>query len=116
MKTVLLEVRALEDSFADMRRVVATGQPDSGARISFASFDLLWKTLTPNRLRLLQALTGAGPTGVRELARRLGRDVRGVHADAQALASAGLIDKSEHGKLHFPFDAVHVDFMLKKAA
>jgi len=30
--------------------------------------------LNPNRWAILKALTGAGPLGVRELARRVGRD------------------------------------------
>jgi hypothetical protein len=40
---------------------------------------------------------------------------RNVHADAQALAKAGVIDKNADGKLSFPYDAVHADFMLKAA-
>lgn len=116
MNTVLIEVRSLADSFADMRHELQQGTTEAQPRISFASFDLLWKTLTPNRMRLIDALTGAGETGVRELARRLGRDVRAVHADAQALVQCGLVDKSKGGKLHFPYDAVHVDFMLKEVA
>jgi predicted transcriptional regulator len=52
---------------------------------------------------------------VRELARRVGRDVKGVHTDARALLLAGLIDKTEDGKLSFPYDAVRVEFVLKAA-
>lgn len=115
MKTIILEVRSEDDVFADIQRRLDSGQPDPYARISFVSFDLLWKVLTPARWTLLQILTGAGPLGVRELARRVGRDVKGVHTDAQALVQCGLVDKTEGGKLSFPYDAVHVDFMLKAA-
>lgn len=51
--------------------------------------------------------------GVHELARRVGCEVKGVHTDAQALVSCGLIDKTDDGKLSFPYDAVRVDFMVK---
>lgn len=65
----------------------------------------------------MQALTGAGPLGVRELARRVGRDVKGVHTDAAALLACGLIDKADDGALHFPYSSVHVAFeTLAKAA
>jgi hypothetical protein len=40
----------------------------------------------------------AATLGVRELARRVGRDVRSVHADAGRLASIGLIHKTADGK------------------
>lgn len=116
MNTVLIEVRPLESSFEQMRRSVREGIQETQARISFATFDLLHKTCTPRRMRLLSAMTGAQPMGVRELARRVGRDVRAVHADAQALVAAGLVDKLEGGKLHFPYDAVEVGFTLPAAA
>lgn len=35
-------------------------------RISFSSFDVLWKVLAPNRMALLQTLAGAGPVTLRE--------------------------------------------------
>jgi hypothetical protein len=41
--------------------------------------------------------------------------VRAVHADCTALAAAGVIDRTAEGKYLFPYDAVHVDFMLKAA-
>lgn len=57
-----------------------TGKAGKSARISFASPDLLWKVLTAKRWELLKALCGAGPVSIRESARRVGRDVKAVHA------------------------------------
>ena len=51
---------------------------------------------------------------IREAARRVARDVKAVHADVQALIQAGVIDRTEAG-IVFPYDAVHVDFMLTAA-
>jgi predicted transcriptional regulator len=83
----------------------------------------IWRVVHPvrgsghsaNRWRLIEALTGAGPLGVRELARREDRVVKGVNTDAQVLVLCGLIDKTDDGKLSFPYDAVRVDFMVKAA-
>jgi predicted transcriptional regulator len=113
MKTVTLSVasrqavkqRAL-DAFAGKRR---------GAHISFASADLLWKVLTAKRWELLKAMAGGGAMTLREAARRVERDVKAVHGDVHALLAAGVLRKSEDGKIEFPFDAVHVDFVLKAA-
>lgn len=52
---------------------------------------------------------------IREAARRVGRDMKAVHGDVQALIKAGVIHKEGRG-IVFPFDAVHVDFMLTRAA
>ena len=49
---------------------------------------------------------------LREAARRAGRDVKAVHGDVHA---AGVLRKNVDGKIQFPFDAVHVDFVLKAA-
>lgn len=50
----------------------------------------------------------------RGIARRVGRDVRRVHTDVHSLPAVGLIERDEAG-LRFPYDAVHVDFVLKAA-
>lgn len=85
-------------------------------RISFESFDLLWKVLAPNRMAIVQTLAGAGPVTLREAARRVGRDVRAVHSDVHMLLQAGVLRKDAEGRIEFPYTAVHVDFMLKAAA
>jgi predicted transcriptional regulator len=52
---------------------------------------------------------------IREAARRAERDVKAVHGDVHALLNAGLLQKTDDGRIVFPFDAVHVDFLLKAA-
>ena len=113
MNTVTLSVASRDDV---TRRALAAfdGQAQS-SHISFASAELLWQTLTRKRWELLQAMTGQGVLSIREAARRVGRDVKAVHGDVQALLNAGVIDRTGEGIL-FPYDAVHVNFMLTKAA
>ena len=83
--------------------------------VDFASAELLWRVLAPNRLEILRAMCGAGPLALREIARRVGRDVKGVHTDVHALLGAGVVDRSDEGFV-FPFDAVRVEFTLQAAA
>ena len=90
------------------------GKPQA-ARISFATPELLWKVLTAKRWGLLKAMAGEGPLSMREVARRVDRDVKAVHGDVHALLDAGLVDKTENGRIEFPFDAVRVDFTLRAA-
>jgi len=113
MTTVTIEVSDIETT---KRRTKAAfrGEPQ-GCFITFLSHEELWATLTANRWSILKALTGAGPLGVRELSRRVGRDVKGVHTDAQALVSAGVIEKTDDGKLVFPYDEVRLELVLKAA-
>jgi predicted transcriptional regulator len=86
-----------------------------GTVISFESPALLFKLLTGKRWELLKLMTGAGPITIREAARRSGRDVKAVHSDVHKLLSTGILQKTDNGRIHFPFDAVHVDFILKAA-
>ena len=48
---------------------------------------------------------------LREIARWVRRDVKGVHTDVHALLEAGVVDRSEDGFV-FPFDAMRVEFTL----
>jgi predicted transcriptional regulator len=52
---------------------------------------------------------------IREIARRVGRDVRAVHSDIHVLLRAGVLEKAAEGGVVFPYDAIHVDFLLKAA-
>ena len=115
MKTVVLEVRSLEENLAAAARAMRARSTERDARIGFASPELLWRVLTVKRWELLKALCGAGPLSVREVARRVGRDVKAVHGDVTALAAAGLVDRDNRGRVEFPFDAVKVEFLLKAA-
>jgi phosphomannomutase len=76
----------------------------------------MWRVLTPNRWAVLEVMTGAGPLALREIARRVGRDVKGVHTDVHALLGAGVLNRTESGAFEFPYEAVHVDFTLRAAA
>ena len=113
MSTVTIGVASLSE--AQRRASAAFRGKKQGARISFASEDLLWKTLTPKRWALLKLMAGHGSMAIREIARRVGRDVRAVHSDIHVLLRAGVLEKSTEGGVVFPYDAIHVDFLLKAA-
>lgn len=114
MNTVVIGVSSREEANARFMRALETGKPQ-GAYRSFESTAELWRTLSPKRWDVLKAMTGAGALSLREVARRVKRDVKGVHTDVHALLNAGLLDRTDDGKIIFPFDAVHVDFMLQAA-
>ena len=113
MKTVMLAVESI-DSVAERAKQALKGKPQ-GDYISFASLDLLWKILAPNRMAILKTLTGSEPLALREIARRVARDVKAVHTDVQMLLKAGILEKNDADKIVFEYDAIHVDFMLKAA-
>ena len=112
MKTVTISVSSMDET--KHRFLTAFKGKPQGAHISFPTVELLWKVLVPNRMALLRALTGAGVVSIREAARRVNRDVRAVHSDVTALINAGVINRTEDG-IEFPYEAVHVDFIMKAA-
>jgi predicted transcriptional regulator len=115
MKTVILDVQAPDAVLSDFVAVWKTGQAQPTARIRFATPELRWKVLTAKRWELLRALCGAGPVSIREVARRVHRDVKAVHGDITALVNAGVLNRVEGGGSEFPYDAVKVEFLLQAA-
>ena len=113
MKTVTLSVESIE-SAKQRAKQAFQGKPQ-GAYISFASLDLLWKILAPNRMAILNVLTSCEPLALREIARRLNRDVKAVHTDVQLLLKSGVLSKTENGQIYYDYDAIHVDFLLNAA-
>jgi len=113
MKSVIMDV-ADEETVFNRAREAFKGKPQ-GSRISFASVELMFRVLTERRWELIKAMAGQGPMSIREAARRVERDVKAVHGDVQALLKAGVLWKTEDGKIEFPFDQIHIDAVVKAA-
>lgn len=113
MKTVTMDVATREE--VRRRALEAFKGKKQRARISFATAELLWKVLTAKRWEVLKAMAGQGPLTIREVARRVQRDVKAVHGDVHALINAGLLDRTETNRVAFPFDAIRVEFTLRAA-
>jgi predicted transcriptional regulator len=113
MKTVTFAVSSPEE--VTRRAAAAFRGTRQGARVSFASPELLFSVMTPKRWELIRAMAGAGAMSIREAARRVERDVKAVHGDVHALLDAGVLQRDEDGRVVFPFDAVRVDFVLRAA-
>lgn len=114
MRTVTLGVSSVEETKKQLS--AAFRGETAGEFISFATVDLLWKVLTTRRWNILQAMAGQGEMTIREISRRVKRDVKAVHGDVQTLLQAGVLDRAESGRVTFPYDAVRVDFTLRTAA
>jgi predicted transcriptional regulator len=113
MRTVTLEVSSRQATTRRFLRAFEGQQ--QGEFISFETPALLFKVLTQKRWELLSVMTAAGPMTLREAARRVQRDVKAVHGDVHALLDVGILQKTEGARIVFPFDAVHVNFILRAA-
>ena len=110
--TLTFGIRSLAEFFDDTPDVPDEDLVFAGAAYSFPTYDALHKALAPNRVAILEAMMGQGPLSIREVARRVGRDFKGVHTDVTSMLSQGLLYKSEDGRMVFPYDAIRFDFTL----
>jgi predicted transcriptional regulator len=115
MKTVTLDVQPLAESLSDCAQAWRTGKQETPARISFATPELLWGVLTVQRWKRVKATAWQSAMSLREAARRVGRDVKSVHADVHALLNAGVLCRTDSGAIEFPCYAAHVDVTLRAA-
>jgi len=90
----------------------AEGGAYQGERLNFESPAAFFGQLTELRWNMVREMLGAGRIGVRELARRLGRDVRRVHDDAHVLVGLGILEQDADGRLICPFADIHIDMHL----
>ena len=83
--------------FVDAWRRAERGEAVDERHLSFESWEGLARVLSGKRLELLRHLHRHPARSIAELARALGRDYKRVHADVEALAAAGLIDRTPGG-------------------
>lgn len=114
MQTLIIDVATIEEVKASMKAAFR-GEPQ-GCRYSFASEERLLEVLNGRRWAILKALAGQGPVGMRELARRLGRDIKPLSRDTKALTDCGLIDKHPDGKVEFPYNGVELAIGFRQVA
>jgi predicted transcriptional regulator len=88
---------AMARRFVDAWHRAERGEAVDEHHVSFESWERLIGVLTPRRLELMRHLHRRPAVSIAELARALGRDYKRVHADVEALAAAGLIDRTPAG-------------------
>lgn len=103
---------------AGARAVAAMKAIDAGRPVKpyfgaeFSEIGLMLAVFTPKRWELIAALREAGPATVAELARRLQRHYKNVHADVKLLIEWMAIERGEDGRVHVPWSEIVVDMKL----
>ena len=109
-----LTITLQPDWCASLRATARRAQAPTyqGEVLNFEIPGVFFSRLSEKRWRLVHALQGQGKLAVRELARRVGRDVKRVHEDVQAQAELGLVERGDAGGVPCPFASVHIDIHL----
>lgn len=105
---------ALRAAGARARKGIEEGHYQ-GEFLNFETPGQFFGRLTERRWAIVREMQGAGPMSQRELARRVGRDVKRVYEDVQALIELGLIEKTSNGEIECPYGDIYVDMHLKAA-
>ena len=119
MRTLSVRVESLTDTLAGV--AAAWKAAEAGRHVAaqeafaFPSWETLHDLLNANRMEIVRVMAGKGPMRVRDVAARVGRDIKNVHGDLTRLAKNGMIDKTADGFV-FPYDRIHVEFDLEAAA
>jgi predicted transcriptional regulator len=91
--------------FVQAWRRAERGESVNERHLAFESWDALTRVMTGKRMELLRYVHRHKVSSVRALAKALERDYSNVHADVQALTSAGLLD-ADDGLLQADYDVI----------
>ena len=97
------------------KRALAGQAVEAEPTLNFGSYDDMHRVLAPSRLAIVKALSGQGALSIREVARRVERDIQAVHRDVTTLINAGVIDRTDGG-IEFPYTRIHFEFDVSAAA
>ncbi len=117
MKKRTLTIRLTPDWKSGLRAAARKAQARTyrGEELAFETPAMFFGKLTERRWELVRTLQGKGAMSIRELARRVERDVKRVHEDVAILTELGLFERGEDG-IACPFARIHVDIELAVAA
>jgi hypothetical protein len=77
------------------------------AHVTFENWQTFARVMTANRLEILRHVHRSPTATILALARALNRDYKRVHEDVDALAAAGLLERTEGG-LRADYDAIQI--------
>jgi predicted transcriptional regulator len=97
--------------FADAWHRAERGEAFHERHLAFESWDALARVVTGKRMELLRYVRHHEVASIRALAKALGRDYSNVHADVQALMSAGLLDAA-NGGIRADYDAIETKIAI----
>lgn len=104
---------AMAERFVAAWHRTEAGTAVAERHLSFDSFETMTRVLTPRRIDLLRALRHRSLASVAALSREVRRDYRRVHADVDALAAAGLIERTPgNTSLRAPYDVIRTEIVL----
>ena len=100
VRRITIGIRHPDESLREAKEVaqrIKVGEklPERGEELYFADLATLRKALSPKRLALLWAIVEHEPRSVRELAERVGRNIKNVSQDLAFLSRLGLIELKE---------------------
>jgi predicted transcriptional regulator len=104
-----IRVQSLDETLRAVASAMKNNRPEATPGLSFPTYDLMHRVLAPKRLDIIRAMAGQGLLAYREVARRVGRDYKGVHNDITALIKAGVIEREKDGVV-FPYETIHFEF------
>ncbi|SCC93622.1 conserved hypothetical protein [Thiomonas sp. X19] len=116
-RTLTITVR--QQGWAGLREAARAGFAADrylGEFLNFETPALFFGRLTEKRWDMVRTMQGAGELPLRELARRMGRDVKRVHEDVNALTDLGLFERTPGGGVVCPYSDIHVDMHIRQAA
>jgi predicted transcriptional regulator len=115
MKTLTVRIESLESLGQSIVHAMQVDMPETSAGLSFASYAEMHRILTPKRLEIIRTMAGQEALSYREVARRVGRDFKGVHTDLTAMIAAGVVDRKDDGVV-FPYETMRFDFDIQANA
>jgi predicted transcriptional regulator len=86
------------------------------SHVTFESWEGLSRALSGKRLALLRHVRQTPAASIADLARTLGRDYKRVYEDVEILMVAGLLDRTESGRIGAAYDEIRTVISLTPAA
>ncbi len=113
MDTLIIGNQSRREIKQRIARVWKTGKSERVARLDFPDINDVWEILSDKRRTIIHTMAGQGPLSIREIARRVGRDAHAVHSDVRALHYAGVIDRTEGGRVVLPYKTIKFEFVVE---
>ena len=82
--------------------------------LNFTNAATMLSTISKKRMELMMFLHQNGPSNIKQLSKKLGRDYSSVHGDVQLLIKIGLLTKNKMQEVFVPWDELMIELPVKQ--
>jgi len=117
MKRVRIEIKSEKEFIGDLMKIaekidIGEAEPTDEMVLSFENFETFYRSITPDRLNLINVIKQNEPIEIEDLAELVGMNTESLIKELKELEILGLVE-FDNSKVKVPYEEIVINLKMK---